>query len=210
MPGKQFVAITDPGSKMEQIAKGDGFRYIFYGKPEIGGRFSAFRLWADGCGGDGSGCRGFLYNAAEMVEACQIEDPSEIPEHCWGRSSASATVHGRDKLTIFTSPEIYDLGAWLEQLIAESTGKNDIAIIPVDREPILDGRHYGDDRVFVSLSVKGAKTDEEFTIGLQANRTGGASGLRGSSSKLSKISAGIFPLGIRDRRRRFDHGDQPL
>ena len=160
-PGKQFVAITDPGSKMEQIAKDDGFRYIFYGDPEIGGRFSAlsaFGLTAAAAMGLDVGI--LLNRASEMVEACRSTDVNENPGAMLGAVLGVSHRHGRDKLTIFTSPVIYDLGAWLEQLIAESTGKSDIAIIPIDREPILDADEYYDDRVFVHLSVKGGKTDE--------------------------------------------------
>ena len=160
-PGKQFVAITDPGSKMEQIAKDDGFRYIFYGDPEIGGRFSAlsaFGLTAAAAMGLDVGI--LLNRASEMVEACRSTDVNENPGAMLGAVLGVSHRHGRDKLTIFTSPVIYDLGAWLEQLIAESTGKSDIAIIPVDREPVLDADEYYDDRVFVHLSVKGGKSDE--------------------------------------------------
>ena len=160
-PGKQFVAITDPGSKMEQIAKDDGFRYIFYGDPEIGGRFSAlsaFGLTAAAAMGLDVGI--LLNRASEMVEACRSTDVNENPGAMLGAVLGVSHRHGRDKLTVFTSPEIYDLGAWLEQLIAESTGKSDIAIIPVDREPVVDADEYYDDRVFVHLSVKGGKTDE--------------------------------------------------
>lgn len=167
--GKQFVAITDPGSKMEQIARDDRFRYIFYGKPQIGGRFSALSAFGmTAAAAMGLDVEKFLANAAEMVEACKVNDPANNPGALLGVILGVCQRRGRDKLTIFASPEIYDLGAWLEQLIAESTGKNGIAIIPVDREPILPADQYGEDRVFVSLSVKGAPPDEEFIIGLQA------------------------------------------
>ena len=102
-----------------------------------------------------------LDRAAEMVEACKSPDPNTNPGALLGTVLGVAHRHGRDKLTIFTSPEVYDLGAWLEQLIAESTGKSDIAIIPIDREPVLEADEYYDDRVFVYLSVKGGKTDED-------------------------------------------------
>ena len=160
-PGKQFVAITDPGSKMEQIAKDDGFRYIFYGDPEIGGRFSALSAFGlTAAAAMGLDVEILLNRASEMVEACKSTDVNENPGAMLGAVLGVSHRHGRDKLTIFTSPVIYDLGAWLEQLIAESTGKSDIAIIPIDREPILDADEYYDDRVFVHLSVKGGKTDE--------------------------------------------------
>ncbi|HMJ08759.1 MAG TPA: hypothetical protein VK468_07120, partial [Pyrinomonadaceae bacterium] len=160
-PGKQFVAITDPGSKMEQIAKTDAFRYIFYGDPEIGGRFSALSAFGlTAAAAMGLDVEILLNRAGEMADACRSIDTNENPGALLGTVLGVAHRHGRDKLTIFAAPEIYDLGAWLEQLIAESTGKSDIAIIPVDREPILDVDEYYDDRVFVYLSVKGGKTDE--------------------------------------------------
>lgn len=160
-PGKQFVAITDPGSKMEQIARDDGFRHIFYGKPEIGGRFSAlsaFGLTASAA--MGLDVQILLKRASEMVDACKNSDPNENPGALLGIILGVCHRMGRDKLTIFTSPEVYDLGAWLEQLIAESTGKNGVAIIPVDREPMIDAENYYDDRVFVHMGVKGSAVAE--------------------------------------------------
>ena len=160
--GKQFVAITDPGSKMEQVAKQDGFRHIFYGRPQIGGRFSA--LSAFGMTAAASmdiDVERFLTNAAEMALACRSTDVSDNCGATLGLVLGVCHAQGRDKLTIFTSPEIHDLGAWLEQLVAESTGKNGVAIIPVDREPIPASRvgtnNYSNDRVFAFLSLKGDK-----------------------------------------------------
>jgi len=161
-PGKQFVAITDPGSKMEQIAKDDGFRHIFYGDREIGGRFSALSAFGlTAAAAMGVDPEILLNRAREMVDACRATIANENPGAMLGVVLGICHKAGRDKLTIFTSPEIHDLGAWLEQLIAESTGKNGVAIIPIDREPILDADEYYDDRVFVHLSVKGGVTDEK-------------------------------------------------
>ncbi|MEO8572944.1 MAG: bifunctional transaldolase/phosoglucose isomerase [Pyrinomonadaceae bacterium] len=160
-PGKQFVAITDPGSKMEQIAKADGFRHIFYGKPEIGGRFSALSAFGlTAAASMGLDVEILLQRASEMVDACRAADAIANPGALLGLVLGVCHQHGRDKLTIFTSPELHDLGAWLEQLIAESTGKKGVAIIPVDREPMIDAENYNNDRVFVHLGLKGAATDE--------------------------------------------------
>jgi transaldolase/glucose-6-phosphate isomerase len=151
--GNQFVAITDPGSKMEQIAKNDGFRHIFYGKPEIGGRFSALSAFGmTAAAAMGLNVERFLENAGEMAAACKNDDPLENPGALLGIVLGICHAAGRDKLTIFTSPEVRDLGAWLEQLIAESTGKNGVAIIPVDREPVIDAPYSGD-RVFALLGI---------------------------------------------------------
>ena len=160
-PGKQFVAITDPGSKMEKIAKDDGFRHIFYGKPEIGGRFSALSAFGlTAAASMGLDVDILLDRANTMADLCKRHNSDENPGALLGLVLGVCHKLGRDKLTIFTSPEVYDLGAWLEQLIAESTGKDGIAIIPVDREPLLEAEDYYNDRVFVHMGVKGSPTDE--------------------------------------------------
>lgn len=150
--GKHFVAITDPNSKMQMVAERDGFRQIFFGKPQIGGRFSALSPFGIAAGTSmGLDMEDFLLRANEMVEVCKSSVPEENPGVILGTILGLAHEQGRDKLTIFTTPEIYDLGAWLEQLIAESTGKRGVSIIPVDREAIQDS--YGNDRVFVYLTL---------------------------------------------------------
>lgn len=161
-PGKQFVAITDPGSKMEQIAKEDGFRHIFYGNPQIGGRFSALSAFGlVAAAAMGVNVDTLLARANEIAELCKRGDPQENPGALLGIVLGSCHTVGRDKLTIFTSKEVHDLGAWMEQLVAESTGKNGVAIIPVDREPILEAENYYNDRVFVHISLKNSATDEQ-------------------------------------------------
>jgi hypothetical protein len=102
----------------------------------------------------------FLKNAMEMVHACKSHIPSENPGAVLGTILGVCHAHGRDKLTIFTSPEIYDVGAWLEQLIAESTGKQGVSIIPVDREEVQNSESYGDDRVFTYLKLAGSNDSE--------------------------------------------------
>ncbi len=152
--GKQFVAITDPNSKMQTVAERDNFRKIFFGNPEIGGRFSALSPFGLAAGAAMNlDVEDFLKRAAEMVATCKNENPAENPGAILGTILGVCHQNGRDKLTIFTAPEIYDVGAWLEQLIAESTGKDDVSIIPVDREPIQSPDNYGDDRVFVFLNT---------------------------------------------------------
>ena len=153
--GSHFVAITDPGSKMEQVAKADGFRYIFYGDPQIGGRFSAlsnFGVVVATAAGLDTGK--LLEEAAKAVASAKLA-PTDNPAVELGLTLGAAVNAGRDKITIFTSPEIYDLGAWMEQLIAESTGKLGKGITPVDRETIAAPRAYGNDRIFTYIRLKG-------------------------------------------------------
>ena len=171
--GRQFVAITDPNSKMQRVAETDGFRKIFFGDPEIGGRFSALSPFGmTAAAAMGLDVEDFLSRASEMVEACRNDHPSENPGAVLGTILGVCQGEGIDKLTIFTSPEIYDLGAWLEQLIAESTGKQGVSIIPVDREPLLDVADYSEDRVFAYLKLKGT-ADETLDRKTDALAAGG-------------------------------------
>jgi transaldolase/glucose-6-phosphate isomerase len=155
--GSHFMAITDPGSKMQLVGERDHFRHIFYGLPSIGGRYSAlsnFGMVPAAAMGLDAGK--FLERTKEMVEACQAATPVEQnPGAMLGLILGTAAKLGRDKITLITSPGISDLGAWLEQLIAESTGKLGKGIIPVDRETLGAPEVYGNDRVFAYLQLEG-------------------------------------------------------
>ncbi len=159
--GRQFAAITDPNSKMQKVAEQDNFRRIFFGNAEIGGRFSVLSVFgmipASAMGID---VEDFLNRTSEMVSACKNDNPIENAGAVLGTILGVCQTSGRDKLTIFTSPEIHDVGAWLEQLIAESTGKDDIAIVPVDREMIQPPEKYGNDRIFAYLKLEGESNAE--------------------------------------------------
>jgi len=153
--GNRFIAITDLGSKMQQVAEADKFRKIFFGVPSIGGRYSALSNFgmvpATIMGLD---VAKFLKNTEEMVKACGASAAADSnPGVILGNILGVAANHGRDKLTIIASPGIFDLGAWLEQLIAESTGKIGKGIIPVDRERLAKPAAYGNDRVFAYLRL---------------------------------------------------------
>jgi glucose-6-phosphate isomerase len=151
--GSRFVAVTDPGSKMEQVAKADGFRYIFYGDPEIGGRYSALSNFGAVPAAAAGLHVGRMYEeAGKAVEAAK-QPVDQNPAVELGLILGSAANAGRDKITVFTSPEIYDLGAWMEQLIAESTGKLGKGITPVDRETIAAPSAYGNDRIFAYVRL---------------------------------------------------------
>lgn len=166
--GRQFVAITDPGSKMEQVARDDGFRHIFYGKRDVGGRFSALSAFGlTAATAMGLDVEQFLQFSSSMVEACKSA-ANENPGALLGLILSVCHSSGRDKLTIATSPEIYDLGAWLEQLIAESTGKNGVAIIPIDREPLQRAGDYSTDRVFAFLTTTNDTTIDDHIAEIEA------------------------------------------
>jgi transaldolase/glucose-6-phosphate isomerase len=151
--GEHFIAITDPGSQLEKVAKAEGFRHIEYGVPSIGGRYSALSNFgivpAAVMGVD---VVRFLERGAEMVHACGASVPAEgNPAAQLGAILGTLGKRGRDKITLIASPAIFDLGAWLEQLLAESTGKQGKGLIPVDRETPGPASVYGTDRLFIYL-----------------------------------------------------------
>jgi len=161
--GNRFIAITDPSSKMQRVAEKDKFRKIFMGVPSIGGRYSALSNFGMVPGAVmGIDILKFLKNTKTMVDACD-EDTDAVtnPGVILGTILGIAANQGRDKMTIITSPGIFDLGAWLEQLLAESTGKSGKGIIPVDRERLAKPDTYGDDRVFAYLRLESDPDKEQ-------------------------------------------------
>jgi len=172
--GKRFIAITDPGSKMQQVAEGDKFRHIFFGVPSIGGRYSALSNFGMiPAAVMGLDVAKFLKNTQEMVKACGANVAADKnPGVVLGAILGTAANEGLDKLTIISSPGISDLGAWLEQLIAESTGKQGKGIIPVDREKLAKPEGYGSDRVFAYLRLE-TKPDKKQDAAVAALEKGG-------------------------------------
>jgi len=153
--GSRFIAVTDPGSHMQQVAERSGFRHIFFGDPSIGGRYSALSAFgmvpAAVMGLDVSR---LLQAADDMVHACAASVPAaQNPGVVLGTTLGLLANRGRDKVTLVTSPAIGDFGAWLEQLLAESTGKQGKGLIPIDGEPLAAPVAYGTDRVFVYVRL---------------------------------------------------------
>jgi transaldolase/glucose-6-phosphate isomerase len=150
-----FFAVTDPGSNLEKLARAEGFHRIFHGVPGIGGRYSALSNFGMVPGaGMGMDVGRFLDLTMVMVEACAACVPArENPGVMLGAILGVAGNNGRDKITLVASPGISSLGAWLEQLLAESTGKEGKGLIPVDGEALADPDHYGNDRVFAYLRL---------------------------------------------------------
>lgn len=155
-PGAQFVAITDPGSRLEEAARADNFAQIFHGVPAIGGRYSVLSKFglvpAAAIGIDSAA---LLRSSQSMVTACGPEvPPAQNPGVQLGVAlGVLARDFGRDKVTVFAADRIATLGAWLEQLLAESTGKQGRGLIPVTDEALGEVAVYGDDRVFVHLAL---------------------------------------------------------
>lgn len=151
--GQRFIAVTDPGSPLEEIARREGFRHVFHGVPSIGGRYSALSDFGMApAAAMGLDVTELLERARAMVRACEATKPdAENPGLRLGLALGIAGKAGRDKITLVASPTLCDLGAWLEQLLAESTGKQGRGLIPVDREAPGEPGAYGDDRLFVYL-----------------------------------------------------------
>ena len=189
--GRRFVAITDPGTPLETLARERHFRRIFHGRPDIGGRFSALSAF----GLLPAALRGvdlhrLLASARDMAEACRIEDPEENPGAQLGAILGTAARSGLDKLTFFLPARLRPLGSWLEQLIAESTGKEGRGLVPVVEDRPGPAASYGRDRLFVEIGTLEA-----------AGARAAAAGLEGTSSPLVRIPfegpydlAGLFFL----------------
>ena len=161
--GENFVAITDPGTLMEEMAKGDSFRRIFLNPPDIGGRYSALSYF----GMVPASLQGFdfktlLDRADRALHACMHYVPAEDnPAARLGSILGTLTNAGRDKLTLSIAPEIASLGLWIEQLIAESTGKEGKGIIPIAGEMLGAPGVYGNDRLFVHIGVGAPAADTD-------------------------------------------------
>lgn len=154
--GDRFVAITDPDTSLEKIAKQENFRAIFYGVPSIGGRYSAlsnFGMVPSAL--MGIDIREFLHNAEIMQQACSSTSASESnPGLVLGVILGECAKQGINKITFITSPPIASLGAWLEQLLAESTGKEGKGLIPIDQEPLGSPEVYSKDRLFIYIRLE--------------------------------------------------------
>lgn len=153
-----FIAITDPGSKLQQVAESNGFSHVFAGVPGIGGRYSALSDFgmvpASVMGAD---VPKLLDLAEVMATSCSSCVPiGKNPGVTLGHVLGTLARHGRDKVTIVASPGIRTFGAWLEQLLAESTGKQGRGLIPVDGERLGPPKVYGSDRVFAYLRLESA------------------------------------------------------
>jgi transaldolase/glucose-6-phosphate isomerase len=155
--GHRFIAVTDPGSSLEKVATKQGFARIFHGDPAVGGRYSVlspFGLVPAAVAG--IDIKTLLKHTLAMVRSCGPDvPPHENPGVQLGLAMGLAGLEGRDKVTILASKKIADFGAWAEQLIAESTGKEGKGLIPIDGEPLGEVAAYGNDRFFIDISTEG-------------------------------------------------------
>ncbi len=167
--GEFVVAITDPGRSLEAIPHHDDLREQFLNPPDVGGRYSALTyvglVPASLIGLD---LDSLLASAAAMLGECREPDPDANPGVGLGVAIGALAKAGRDKLTFVADPALAPFAAWAEQLLAESTGKHGVGIVPVDGEPRRSPESYGDDRVFVELALAGGPRDGERAALLKA------------------------------------------
>jgi len=155
-PALDFIAITDPGSSLAELARAQEFRAIVEGPPDVGGRYSALSVFGlVPAALTGVDLASLLDHAITMGEACRRPAPAN-PGLRLGASIGEAALAGRDKLTILTSRRLASFGDWAEQLVAESTGKAGRGIVPVVNEPIGQAERYGADRCFVVITLDDA------------------------------------------------------
>ncbi len=172
--GTHFVAITDPGTSLEALGASQGFRRVFENPPDLGGRYSVGSFFglvpAALCGMD---CGKLLDRVSQMAARCEAGAGVRNNPGGWlGAAIGALTLQGRDKLTLVASPEVASFGLWVEQLIAESTGKDGKGIVPVVNEPLLETDAYGDDRLFVHVRLSGGD-NAAADVGLERIRDAG-------------------------------------
>ena len=160
--GQHFIAVTDPGTALEKMAGEQGFRRVFSNPSDIGGRYSVLSYF------------GMVPAALAGIDLLKLLDradwmregtSSNVPAHenpgAWlGAVMGVLAQQGRDKLTLVASPSIKSFGLWVEQLIAESTGKEGLGIVPIANEPLVEPKHYGDDRIFIYMRLEGDDNEE--------------------------------------------------
>lgn len=166
-----FVAVTDPGSELDERAKQAGFAHVFLGDPEIGGRYSVLSVFGMvPAAAIGMDVGAFYMATAPMVQACGGDvPPAANPGVRLGAIIGEAAIAGRDKLTIVTSNSLKPFGAWLEQLLAESTGKLGKGIIPIDLEPLGKPECYGKDRLFAYFHLASDTEEDGARLGAIAD-----------------------------------------
>lgn len=166
--GDHFIAVTDPGTGLDQLAQKRGYRHIFRNPPDLGGRFSALSLFGlVPAAVIGAPVEKILDGGVAMAEGCRQNNHANAGLEL-GAFIGAAALEGRDKLTLSLAPSLRSLGLWIEQLVAESTGKHGKGALPVVDEPLGAPADYGIDRVFVSIATESEHHDEPRLSALEA------------------------------------------
>jgi glucose-6-phosphate isomerase/transaldolase/glucose-6-phosphate isomerase len=167
-PGKHFIAVTDPGTALDTMARAKGYADVFVNPADIGGRFSALSLFGlVPAALIGAPFEAILNGGATMAEGCRQSNHANAGLEL-GAFIAAAALEGRDKLTVALAPRLAALGLWIEQLVAESTGKHGKGSLPVVDEPLGGPDAYGNDRAFVAVSSESEHVDEQALSALEA------------------------------------------
>jgi transaldolase/glucose-6-phosphate isomerase len=155
--GENFIAVTDPDTQLQRDAERDKFRKTFLNPPDIGGRYSALSYFGIVPAAlSGVDIETLLDRATHAAHVAVVASPKHNPAAMLGAVIGAMAQQGRDKLTLITPPPLDTLGLWIEQLIAESSGKEGNGVLPVAGEPPLETRDYGNDRLFVSVRLRGS------------------------------------------------------
>ena len=205
--GDNFIAVTDPGTVLERLASDAGFRRTFLNPTDIGGRYSVLSYFglvpAALLGID---TRTLLERAETMAQECGPDRPVSKNPGAWlGAAMAQMVSEGRDKLTLVTSPSLQSFGLWIEQLLAESTGKEGKGIIPVVGEPHLSPEGYGEDRQFVYLRLEDDDNVESDDFAISHCRSEPSPDLHRPAGPV-RLGRRILPLGVRHRHCRCRAG----
>ncbi len=195
--GRHFIAITDPGTALQSLAESKHYREVFVNPADIGGRFSALSLFGlVPCALIGADPGALLAAGAAMAEGCKQENHANAGL-ALGAFIGAAALEGRDKLTLALPPSLASLGLWIEQLVAESTGKHGKGALPVVDEPLGNPDEYGSDRAFVAIATDRDAPDEARIAALEA---AGHPVLR-LSTRIRRARRRVLPLGVCDSGR---------
>lgn len=215
-PGTHFIAITDPGTSLQKLAKEKGFRKTFTNMPDIGGRYSALSYFglvpAALIGVD---VKAMLESARKMMEACGDQHPAPCnPGVALGAIMAECAMRGRDKMTLLFSPEISSFGYWVEQLVAESTGKNGQGVLPVEGEEIGVPEDYSSDRLFVYTKLKntghdlGDALEEDGPCSIERYKRAKSAGDENIDAKVDALEAAGHPVVRIEIEDKLDLGQE--
>ncbi len=212
--GGHFIAITDPGTSLAELASQKGFRRLFLNPPDIGGRFSVLSLFGLVPGAIAGVEAGRLLNSARhMAHSCAATSGAAGNPGAWlGAYLVGCARTGRDKLTFITSPRLGGFGLWAEQLLAESTGKNGQGIVPVVDEPFAPPESYANDRAFVYVRLEGdsnQESDRHAQLVVEAGLPCVTFGLRDGDSLGSEFFRWEYATAVAGALLQIDPFDQP-
>jgi glucose-6-phosphate isomerase len=191
-PSRRFAAITDAGSPLERLARDEGMRRVFLNPADIGGRYAALSYFGMVPAAlMGLDVRALATESSRAMADCASEDPARNRALRLGALLGASARAGRDKLTLLLPPALRPMGYWIEQLVAESTGKERTGIVPVEGEPLGFARYYSPDRIFVSITLDSEPGSEITRLGTEL-RQAGAPWVEIALAERSQIAAEFY------------------